>query len=78
MKVKITEFKAKCTYYIRNINENHKSIEITKNGSVVAKVVPPDQNLDHNPAWGTLKGTVCNISGDFDEPLGCNDWEAAQ
>ena len=78
MKVAVSEFKARCTRYLREIEQSRVALEITRNGKTIAFVVPPQEKGGVNPAWGGLKGTVCRIAEDFDEPLGEADWEAAR
>jgi len=78
MKVCVTEFKAKCTRYLRELADAKQPIEVTNRGKVVAVVCPPPSEPAINPAWGALKGSVLEIAEDFDEPLGDEDWDAAR
>ena len=75
MTVTVSEFKAKCTAYIRQVHEQGEPIEVTRNGTVVAVVSAPPLVADSNPAWGLMRGSVTYIADDFDEPAP-EDWEA--
>ena len=78
MKVNVSQFKAKCTQYIRDVSDKKESIEITKNGKLVAIVTPPPEKSAYNPTWGCLKNTIVHINDDFDDPLEESEWEAGQ
>jgi antitoxin (DNA-binding transcriptional repressor) of toxin-antitoxin stability system len=78
MKVNVTNFKAKCTQYIRDLGTKRENIEITRNGKVVAVVSAPPEESRFNSAWGCLSGTITDIASDFDEPLGDNDWDTCK
>jgi len=75
MTVTVTEFKAKCTAYLRQVQEQRVPIEVTRNGTVVAIVSAPPLSAGRNPAWGALRGSVTYIAEDFDKPAP-DDWEA--
>ena len=77
MQVAISEFKAKCTEYVRKLPELDQPIEVTNRGKVVAVVSYPKQEKQKNPIFGLLKDTVTYIADDFDAPLGDSEWEAA-
>ncbi|MDP6525172.1 MAG: type II toxin-antitoxin system prevent-host-death family antitoxin [Kiritimatiellia bacterium] len=80
MKMSISEFRAKCTKVVREVADHPYMVEITNRGKVVAVVSPPPPETEMNPKdfWGSLKGTVADLATDFDEPLGEDEWEAAQ
>ncbi|PIE63262.1 MAG: type II toxin-antitoxin system prevent-host-death family antitoxin [Desulfobacter postgatei] len=78
MQITITEFKAKCTEYVRTVSKTGGSIEITNRGRVVAVVSAPSQKSKKNLIFGSLKNTVIHITEDFDDPLGDDEWEAAK
>jgi antitoxin (DNA-binding transcriptional repressor) of toxin-antitoxin stability system len=64
---------------LRDLNRQKEQIEITRNGKVIAVISPPLlPSSSHNSAWGILKGTVLNVTADFDDPLDENEWEAAR
>ena len=80
MKVSVSEFRAKCTQYVREVAACPYTVEITNRGKVVAVVSPPpaETRADTAQFWGSLKGSVTYIAPDFDEPIGDGEWEAAQ
>ena len=60
--IPITGFKARCTEYVRAVENGEPSISITRHGKVVAKLVgteetgkPPRTLADY---MGSLRGTV--------------------
>ena len=78
MKVAVSEFKAKCSQYFRDIGQTREAIEVTRKGTVIAIVSPPPPVADVNPAWGSLRGTLTHIAEDFDEPMGDDEWDAGR
>jgi antitoxin (DNA-binding transcriptional repressor) of toxin-antitoxin stability system len=74
MQIAVSEFKARCTEILRTLAE---PIEVTNRGKVVAVVSPPKPTGKYNAVVGCLEGTV-TYATDWDEPLGEDDWEAAQ
>jgi prevent-host-death family protein len=78
MKVNVTEFKARCTNYLRRLGQMGEPLEVTNRGRVVAVITAPAVKADDNPAWGALAGSLIYMADDFDEPLGEGDWEASQ
>lgn len=78
MKVNVSKFKAKCTQYIRDVSNKKESIEITRNGKLVAIVRPPPGESTYNPTWGCLRNTIVHIADDFDDPLDDCAWEASR
>lgn len=78
MQVNVTDFKTNCTGYLRDIARTHETIEITRWGKVIAIVREPRKPDAVNPLYGCQRGTVLEVSDDFDEPLGDGDWEACQ
>lgn len=78
MQVTVTDFKAHCTEYLREIANKHDDIYITKRGKIIAVVTEPKPKDSRNPLYGSLKGSLLHIADDFDEPLGESDWEASQ
>ena len=77
MRVSVSEFKSKCTKFIRDVADLNQTIEITKRGKIVAIVTPPasSNKLDPYEFIGCLEGTV-TYAPDWDQPLGEDDWEA--
>jgi len=68
--ISITEFKAKCLSYIREVNEKGMHIIITKHGKTIAEVQPPARKNEVNP----LKGSVL-MQKDIISPVE-TEWEA--
>ena len=79
MQVSVSEFKTKCTKFIRDVVNLNQTIEITKRGKIVAIVTPPAsaKKIDPHEFLGSLHGTVTYAS-DWDEPLSENEWDACQ
>ena len=79
MKISVSEFKTKCTKFIRDVVNLNQTIEITKRGKIVAIVSPPapPQEIDPHDFLGCLHGTV-TYAQDWDKPLGEDDWEACK
>ena len=75
MQIPITDFKAKCTEYIKPLAKTGPAIEITSQGKIVAVVSPSPRKKRKNPFFGSLKETVTLISEDFDIPMGDDEWE---
>ncbi len=78
MRVAVTEFKAKCTEYLRKLPDLDQPIHVTNRGKVVAVVSCPAPKKRGNPIFGALAGTVTYIAEDFDSPLGDDEWEASE
>lgn len=79
MKIAVTEFKAKCTKIIREVEQLRQSVEITKRGKVVALIIPPSTPSKPDPLefLDSLHGTI-TFAKDWDEPMGDYDWESCQ
>ena len=79
MRVAVSEFKNNCTKILREIATQHKIVEITNRGKVVAIITPanPEPELAPRTFLGSLQGTVTFLPG-WDEPLGETDWEACR
>ncbi len=77
MQVSVSEFKSKCTKFIRDVADLNQTIEITKRGKIVAIVTPPTalNKIDPYEFLDCLGGTV-TYAPDWDQPLGEEDWEA--
>ena len=78
MQVSVTDFKAHCTGYLKEIANMHEDIQITRRGKVVAVVKKQPPRKAVNPLYGSQKGSVLFIADDFDEPLGDTDWDASK
>jgi prevent-host-death family protein len=79
MKISVSEFKRKCTKFIRDVENLNQTIEITKRGKIVAIVKSPasPKKIDPQEFLGCLNGTV-TYAPDWDSPLGEADWEACR
>ena len=79
MQISVSEFKTKCTKFIRDVANLNQTIEITKRGKIVAIVTPPaaPKEIDPHEFLGCLNGTV-TYAPDWDQPLGEDDWEACR
>lgn len=60
-----TEFKAKCLKLMDRVKRTRETIVITKHGKVVARLVPPEEEVPS--IWGCMAGTV-KILGDIVGP----------
>lgn len=55
--ISVTEFKAHCLDLIRQVEEGGGSLELTRQGRVVARVVPPAAPAaQESPPWLRLRG----------------------
>ncbi len=61
-----TEFKARCLKLMDRVKRTRETIVITKHGKVVARLVPPEEEVPE--LFGCMKGTV-KILGDIISPL---------
>ena len=79
MKISVSEFKTKCTKFIRDVENLNQKIEITKRGKIVAVVTSPasPKKYDLQEFLSCLHGTV-TYAPDWDSPLGEDDWEACK
>ena len=78
VRVNVSEFKARCTHYLRDLKSHPKRIQVTRRGQIVAVITPPEESsVLMGQFIGCLRGTVKYHSG-WDEPLGSNDWEACR
>ena len=79
MQVSVSEFKTKCTKFIRDVANLNQTIEITKRGKIAAIVKPPasPKKIDPREFLGSLHGTA-TYAPDWDHPLGEDDWDACK
>lgn len=65
----MTDFKARCTEYVRAVENGTPSISITRHGKVVAKLIGPEEPEKTTRTladyMGSLRGTV-TFSPDYD------------
>jgi prevent-host-death family protein len=78
MKVAVSEFKAKCTHFLRAVEEGKERVEVTRRGKVIA-VVSSSATGKQDPKLflDCLHGNI-SFSPDWDEPLGDHDWDACR
>ena len=79
MKISVSEFKTKCTKFIRDVETLNQTFEITKRGQIVAIVSSPasQKKIDPQEYLDCLHGTV-TYAPNWDSPLGEDDWEACR
>jgi len=78
MKVAVSEFKAKCTQFLRAVEEGKERVEVTRRGKVIAIVSSSTEGKqDPKLFLDCLHGNL-SFSPDWDEPLGDNDWDACR
>jgi prevent-host-death family protein len=78
MRVPVSEFKARCTRFFREVEEGRATIEITRRGKLIAVVKPPESvRPDPGRFLDCLRGTVKYAPG-WDAPLGEDDWDACR
>ena len=79
MQISVSEFKTKCTQFIRDVENLNQTIEITKRGKIVAIVTPPvsAKKIDPHTFLDCLHGTV-TYATDWNQPLGKDDWDACK
>jgi len=76
MKVAVSEFKSKCTHFLRTVEEGQGRVEVTRRGKVIAVVCPTEvDKQDPKFFLGCLHGSISFLPG-WDEPLGEDDWDA--
>jgi len=49
MKMSVSEFKAKCTWVLREVSTEYKTVEVTNHGKVIAVVESPKPEKKHAP-----------------------------
>jgi prevent-host-death family protein len=73
MKIAAGKFKACCLQVLREVQERHEEVVVTKHGKPVAKVVPVAEEAPQ-PIIGCMRGTA-TITGDIVGPIGVK-WNA--
>ncbi len=73
--ISVSEFKARCLRLFADVKLTGRSIQITKNGKLIAVVSPPPPSLGEGTAFGIMADRT-KIIGDIVDPLGPGDWEA--
>ncbi len=73
----VSEFKKSCTQVLRELPHAGEAPLITSRSKPLAKIEPVVAKGRH-PAGGLLAGHVVSIAGEFDEPAGDDEWDAAR
>ena len=79
MTITVTEFKAKCLRLLRNVETEGETIEITRRGKVVARVVPAVTAAgSHKKPWERLRGSGRLLAKPEEGVLAESDFEATR
>jgi antitoxin (DNA-binding transcriptional repressor) of toxin-antitoxin stability system len=54
--VSVTEFKAHCLDMIRQVEQGSATVDLTRHGKVVARLVPTPPAAQGTPVWLQLRG----------------------
>jgi prevent-host-death family protein len=79
--IPMTDFKARCTEYVRAVENGEPPISITRHGKVVAKLIGPEEPEKTTRTladyMGSLRGTITYADDyDEDEPTWADDeWD---
>jgi antitoxin (DNA-binding transcriptional repressor) of toxin-antitoxin stability system len=74
----VSEFKARCTSILRQLEAQPERIEVTNRGRVIAVVLPPTAETPVNPAdWlGSLRGSVLHYEAPTAPAVDPATWDA--
>ena len=73
--VTISEFKAKCSSLLNQVQKTKKSIRVTRFAKPIADIVPTPPQPSRADWFGSMKGTI-EILGDIVSPANDEqDWE---
>ncbi len=72
--ISASDLKARCARVIQEVEQQHRTVVVTRRGRPVAKIVPMDERP--SSLFGCLRGLV-TIHGDIVEPVEV-EWEAAR
>ena len=77
MKMSVSNFKAKCTWVLREVATEDKTVEITNHGKTIA-VVGPIKGENKNPKkfFGSLTGTASQVGDIVSPATDAKDWDA--
>jgi len=76
--VSVTEFKAHCLDMIRQVEQAGASVELTRHGRVVARVVPMMPVAQGAPSWMRLRGAGTLRATPEESVLNAAEFEALQ
>jgi prevent-host-death family protein len=74
----VTEFKAHCLDMIRQVEQAGASVELTRHGRVVARVVPMMPVAQGAPSWLRLRGAGTLRATPEESVLNAAEFEALQ
>lgn len=74
--VSVTEFKARCLDMIRQVEQGSATVDLTRHGKVVARLVPTPAAAQGTPAWMRLRGRGCLSGAPEDSVLDAGAFEA--
>ncbi len=80
MKYSVSDFKAKCTWILREVAEKYQTVEVTNRGKVVAVVEPPkpEKKKDPKKFFGSLAGTASHVGDIISPAVDEQEWDAAR
>ena len=80
MKMSVSEFKAKCTWVLREVYTEYKTVEVTNHGKVIAIVESPRPEKKHAPKnfFGSLAGTASHVGDIVSPAVSAKEWDAAR
>ena len=80
MKMTVTEFKARCTSVLREVETHPYTVEVTRRGRVVAVVAAPQQRPRKTAKeyWGSMNGTVAEMGDILAPAVKSSEWEACR
>ena len=80
MKMSVSEFKAKCTWVLREVSTEYKTVEVTNHGKVIAVVESPKPDKKHGAKkfLGSLAGTASHVGDIVSPAASAKEWDAAR
>lgn len=80
MKMSVSSFKAKCTWVLREVASEYKTVEVTNRGKVIAVVTPPKAEKKRSPRefFGSLAGTASHVGDVISPAADSKEWNAAR
>ncbi|MDP1652173.1 MAG: type II toxin-antitoxin system Phd/YefM family antitoxin [Rhodocyclaceae bacterium] len=74
--VSVTEFKAHCLEVIRQVEQGSATVDLTRHGKVVARLVPTPQAAQGIPTWMRLRGRGRLVGAPEESVLDAGAFEA--
>ena len=80
MKMSVSEFKAKCTWVLREVSTEYKIVEVTNHGKVIAVIESPKLEKKHAPKtfFGSLAGTASHVGDIVSPAVSAKEWDATR